>query len=167
MMNPRFLCDEMLGHLCLYLRAAGYDALLARHGARDADLLRQCQDEGRHFLTKDTLIREHKAAKGIALILPDESLDKLALLISESFQTDWLKDAFTRCLVDNALLIKASEAATARAPADALKPGDPLFECPRCGRVYWRGSHYYRMRARLEAWQNTNTSGNPQSAGDV
>jgi uncharacterized protein with PIN domain len=29
---PRFLCDEMLGRLCRYLRAAGYDALLANNG---------------------------------------------------------------------------------------------------------------------------------------
>ena len=40
---PRFLCDEMLGRLCRYLRAAGYDALFARNGAGDAELLRQCR----------------------------------------------------------------------------------------------------------------------------
>jgi len=29
---PRLLCDEMLGRLCRYMRAAGYDALLANGG---------------------------------------------------------------------------------------------------------------------------------------
>ena len=40
-----------------------------------------------------------------------------------------------------------------RAPQDALKPDEPLLHCPNCGRVYWRGSHYKRMQARLQRWQ--------------
>lgn len=150
---PRFLCDEMLGQLCRYLRAAGYDTLLASGGARDADLLRQCRDEGRIFLTRDALVTEHKAARGVALILPHASLDKLAELLGEHFRLDWLRHAFTRCLVDNTLLSAADDAARARAPEDALKPGEPLSYCQACGRVYWQGSHYKRMRAKLMAWQ--------------
>jgi len=42
---PRFLCDEMLGRLCRYLRAAGYDALLANNGRSDRELLRQCHEQ--------------------------------------------------------------------------------------------------------------------------
>ncbi len=66
----RFLCDEMLGSLCRYLRAAGYDAVFASNGDPDRDLLRQCHDEGRQLLTQDQLISEHKAAQGVAFILP-------------------------------------------------------------------------------------------------
>jgi len=65
---PRFLCDEMLGRLCRYLRAAGYDTVLANNGNQDRDLLQQCHEEGRYFLTQDRLVREHRAARGIALI---------------------------------------------------------------------------------------------------
>ena len=57
---PRFLCDEMLGRLCRYLRAAGYDALLANGGRGDGELLRQCREEGRYFLTQDQLVQEHR-----------------------------------------------------------------------------------------------------------
>jgi uncharacterized protein len=150
---PRFLCDEMLGHLCRYLRAAGYDALLASNGASDAELLRLCHAEGRYFLTQDTLIREHKAANGIALILPHAHLDKLAAQVGARFNLDWTARAFTRCLVDNTPLAAADDVAMARAPLDACRPGEPLLHCPACGRVYWRGSHYKRMRAKLAAWQ--------------
>ncbi|MBU1214200.1 MAG: Mut7-C RNAse domain-containing protein [Gammaproteobacteria bacterium] len=152
---PRFLCDEMLGRLCRYLRAAGYDALFARNGSSDAELLQQCKDEGRHFLTQDTLIREHKAARGIALILPRGNLDQLAAIVKEQFKLDWLNHAFTRCLVDNSTLMLADDTALARAPADALRPNEPLFCCPTCRRIYWRGSHYKRMHAKLVAWQTT------------
>jgi uncharacterized protein with PIN domain len=150
---PRFLCDEMLGHLCRYLRAAGYDTLLANNGASDAELLLQCRTDGRYFLTQDTLIREHKVANGIALILPHTELDQLAARVGEHFQLDWLSHSFTRCLVDNTPLVAADGAAMARAPEDARRPGEPLRHCPACGRVYWHGSHYKRMRAKLAAWQ--------------
>ena len=164
---PRFLCDEMLGRLCRYLRAAGYDALLARGGASDADLLRQCHAEGRHFLTQDTLVREHKAARGVALILPHTGLDHLAALVGAHYHLDWMGRAFTRCLVDNTPLVAADAAARARAPADALKPDELLRHCPVCGRVYWRGSHYKRMHAKLDAWQQVgrHSGFDPESSG--
>ena len=150
---PRFLCDEMLGRLCRYLRAAGYDTLFANNGHQDRDLLRQCHEEGRYFLTQDRLVREHKAARDIALILPQVDIDQLALLLGAHFQLDWLSHAFTRCLVDNTLLLTADTAAATKAPADAIRPNEPLRVCPLCGRVYWRGSHYKRMHARLARWQ--------------
>jgi uncharacterized protein with PIN domain len=150
---PRFMCDEMLGHLCRYLRAAGYDTLLAQNGESDAALLRRCQEQGRQFLTRDALVREHKAAAGVALILPHEDLDRLAALMGEHYCIDWLAHAFTRCLVDNALLVAADGEQASRVPADARRPGEPLCTCPQCGRIYWRGSHYKRMRARLSGWQ--------------
>jgi uncharacterized protein with PIN domain len=150
---PRFLCDEMLGRLCRYLRAAGYDTLFANNGHQDRDLLRQCHDEGRYFLTQDQLVREHKAARDVALILPQGDIDQLAALLGARFQLDWLSRAFTRCLQDNTLLLAADAASAASVPQDARRPGEPLTVCPMCGRVYWQGSHYKRMRARLAKWQ--------------
>jgi uncharacterized protein with PIN domain len=150
---PRFLCDEMLGRLCRYLRAAGYDALLANGGRSDAELLQQCRDEKRFFLTQDRLIKEHKAARNVALLLPQGDLDRLAASLGAHFGLDWLAHAFTRCIKDNTPLAVADAAALARIPADALRPGEPFRRCPVCDRIYWRGSHYRRMRARLAAWQ--------------
>lgn len=150
---PRFLCDEMLGHLCRYLRAAGYDTLFDRNGLPDRDLLRICHEQGRHFLTQDQLISEHKAAQGVALILPQGDLDHLALMLGQHYHLDWLSHAFTRCLEDNTPLLAADAAALQRIPEDARKPGESVSYCPACKRVYWQGSHYKRIRARLMKWQ--------------
>ena len=150
---PRFLCDEMLGSLCRYLRAAGYDTLFAREGASDADLLQQCHAEGRQFLTQDTLVREHKAARDVALILPPVDLNHLAAMLTEHYRLDWLSKSFTRCLLDNTPLVAADEIAQAHAPDDVIASGEPLYQCPVCGRIYWHGSHYRRMHSRLAAWQ--------------
>jgi uncharacterized protein with PIN domain len=116
-------------------------------------LLRQCHDEGRYFLTQDQLVREHKAARDIALILPQGDLDQLAAFLGARFQLDWLSHAFTRCLVDNTPLVPADAEALAKVPADARRPEEPLTVCPACKRVYWQGSHYKRMRGRLAKWQ--------------
>jgi uncharacterized protein len=149
----RFLCDEMLARLCRYLRAAGYDAALARDGIRDRDLLRQCQEETRRFLTLDRRIHEHKAAVGVVVLLHTSRLEEQAQVLANVFGLDWLARAFTRCLVDNTPLLPATARERARFPW--LPPGSdhPVAACPRCGRVYWRGSHYQRMREKLEAWQ--------------
>lgn len=154
---PRFLCDEMLGRLCRYLRAAGYDTLLAAGGHSDRTWLRLCREEGRYLLTQDQLVREHNAANGVALILPQGDLDHLAALLGAHFQLDWISHAFTRCLEDNTVLTEADDAALKRAPADALRPGEPLYLCTCCKRIYWRGSHYKRMYARLVKWQAART----------
>ena len=143
----------MLGQLCRYLRAAGYDTLLAHGGHQDRLLLQQCHDEGRYFLTQDQLVREHKAALNIALILPQGDTDELAAILGAHFQLDWLSHAFSRCLLDNTLLQPADASSIARIPADAIRPDEPLKVCPACRRVYWQGSHYKRMRARLVRWQ--------------
>src|SRR5512146_2735158 len=133
--QPRFLCDEMLGRLCRYLRAAGYDALLANGGRHDREWLRQCHEQGRYFLTQDQLVREHKAALNVAVILPQGDIDQLAARLCAHFPLDWLSHSFTRCLVDNTPLQTADAAALERVPADALRPHEPVSLCPACGRV--------------------------------
>lgn len=155
---PRFLCDEMLGHLCRYLRAAGYDTLFDTSGLPDRDLLSMCQEQGRHFLTQDQLISEHKAAQGVALILPQGDLDHLAITLGKHYHLDWLSHAFTRCLEDNTPLLAADAAALQRIPEDAREPEESVSYCPTCARVYWQGSHYKRIRARLMKWQAARVS---------
>ena len=154
---PHFLCDGMLGQLCRYLRAAGFDTLFDNNGEPDRDLLRQCREQGRFFLTQDQLIIEHKASNGVAFILPQGDLDQLAALVAKHFQLDWISHAFSRCLVDNTLLLAADAASLQRIPPDARKPGESASYCPSCARVYWQGSHYKRMRARLMKWQAAST----------
>jgi len=121
---PRFLCDEMLGHLCRYLRAAGYDTLFDTNGLPDRELLRLCKEQNRFFLTNDQLIIEHKAAVGVAFILPNMELDQLATIVGAHFHLDWVSHAFTRCLVDNTPLLTADTAALQRIPQDAHKLGE-------------------------------------------
>src|SRR3989338_8806865 len=106
----------MLGRLCRYLRAAGYDALFANGGRSDGELLRQCRAEGRYFLTQDQLVQEHKAARGVALLLPQGDLDRLAAALGAHLRLDWLGPAFPPRPGGHAPPVAAAAAAPARPP---------------------------------------------------
>jgi uncharacterized protein with PIN domain len=151
-----FACDEMLGRLARYLRAAGYDTTIAHDGARDAEILAQARSESRTLLTRDRGIAEHAAARGIAIVLPAADLDRSAAFLRDDLGVDWLYRPFTRCLVDNAPLISAPAWHREALPRD-VDPADALH-CPRCGRSYWAGSHHRRMLARLRAWASWRAS---------
>src|SRR6185295_6895869 len=107
----------MLGRLARYLRAAGYDTRLASGGLPDRDWLIAARVEERYFLTMDREILNHRAANGVAILLPHGDLDTLARTIDERFAIDWLDRAFTRCLVDNTPLVPASDAERQTLPA--------------------------------------------------
>jgi uncharacterized protein with PIN domain len=148
----------MLARLARYLRAAGIDTAMAGNGAADAEILRQAADEGRILLTCDRKIMEHKAALGRTLLLPHGSLEAQAAALNREFGLDWLERAFTRCLLDNAQLAEASAEQLEQVPPSARRAYEPFLACPACGRVYWPGSHYRRMRRKLGELQGASAS---------
>lgn len=150
----RFFCDEMLGRLARYLRAAGYDTLLATGGASDSQILRHATTEARWLLTLDRGIMAHRRAREHAFLLPTGTLDEHAGVLTTRFDLDWVEHSFTRCLVDNSVLGEASAEHWDRIPPESRPAVDSLKVCPVCDRAYWRGSHFRRMHAHLSRWQN-------------
>ncbi len=151
--QPNFLCDEMLGRLARYLRAAGFDTRLACDGAPDARILRLATAEDRLLLTLDRQILEHKAARARVIVLPAGNLEQHAGALGGRLGLDWLAFSFTRCLLDNVPLAPASSAQRAAVPPLSQSYGGEVKSCPECGRVYWPGSHFRRMHATLCCWQ--------------
>ena len=150
-----FLCDVMLAGLARYLRAAGIDTALADSDATDAEILRQAAEQGRILLTSDRKILEHKAARDRTLLLPHGALETQAARLSREFGLDWLERAFTRCLIDNAVLVEADAGQLARVPESARHANERFLACPLCQRVYWQGSHYRRMLRKLAEFQGS------------
>lgn len=150
--TPRFHCDEMLGHLARFLRAAGFDTRLASDGAPDRQILREAVDEGRWLLTLDRNILEHKLARGVAILLQQGTLDEHAEFLASRFNLDWLGQSFSRCLLDNTPLEEGQAAHYARVPVESRSIAETVKHCPACNRIYWRGSHFRRMQRRLADW---------------
>lgn len=151
----------MLGGLVRWLRAAGYDSLLAEGSWRDRELVERCAREGRVLLTKDRELGLVAREAVPVLLLAGRHLDHNARGLREGLAVDWQHAPFTRCLVDNAVLEAAEEHHRERVPPSSRSIAAPLQLCPTCGRLYWPGGHVRRMQRRLARWQ-----GDHAEAGD-
>lgn len=149
----RFLCDEMLGGLGRWLRAAGYDTAIAAGGLHDRCLIRRCAAEGRILITRDKALAAAAAGAARVLALPAGLLEADARTLRERLGVDWQYAPFTRCLVDNAPLAPAAPHQAQAVPATSRRAGGPVRVCPACRRVYWPGGHVRRIQARLTRWQ--------------
>jgi uncharacterized protein with PIN domain len=153
--TPKFLVDEMLQRLGRWLRAAGYDTIIAVNATPDYYLLRQAIAEGRLLLTCDRKLMEHRRAPGHVILLSCGSLEESVQELTQQLHIAWQHQPFTRCLLCNSLLRDATPEQMQQTPASIHERELPALYCPHCNQVFWEGSHVQRMRQQLETWQNT------------
>lgn len=152
-MRPRFVADCNVGRLARWLRALGYDAAF-HPDIRDPDLVRLALAENRILLTRDTdLLQRRVLVAGVVraiLIRYDSVADQLRQVVSELGLDTGL--ALSRCLECNLELRARSPADVAmRVPPHVRATQARYSECPKCGRVFWPGSHWRRMRDAMAA----------------
>jgi uncharacterized protein with PIN domain len=75
---PRFLCDEMLKGLGRWLRAAGYDTVIAAGGLPDRVIAARCAEEDRVLLTKDRQLAATVSGIAPVVLLPGNGIDEAA-----------------------------------------------------------------------------------------
>ena len=148
---PRFLCDEMLKGLGRWLRAAGYDTLILEDGNDDAALLHRAVEEGRLLLTRDRPLMEYRDAPGTVVLLHCNELHECAEELTRRLDIDWQHRPFSRCMVCNTPLLEATPPQRLQIPEDARRDELVLY-CPSCDKLYWEGSHVWRMRRQLQRW---------------
>lgn len=148
--GERFLCDEMLARLGRWLRAAGYDVVIANPGQDDRELLQQARDEQRRLITRDRKLLEHRGALAHVTLINSNRLPGQLEEFSQYFEIDWLCKPFSRCLECNDELVEAAEEVVERVPLEALRKDETVLYCKRCDKPYWYGSHVKRMRRKLE-----------------
>jgi uncharacterized protein with PIN domain len=150
---PRFLADANVGRLARWLRAYGYDAAYAAH-VDDSQLIGRALAEGRVLLTRDSgLMQRRVVARGslpAVLLRSDRVDDQLRQVVGE---LELAGDrALSRCLECNVELEPRPKAEVSeRLPPHVRATQVRFSECPRCGRVYWPGTHWQRMRERMGA----------------
>jgi uncharacterized protein with PIN domain len=150
---PRFLADANVGRLARWLRAYGYDAAYAAH-VDDSQLIGRALAEGRVLLTRDSgLMQRRVVSRGslpAVLLRSDRVDDQLRQVVGE---LELAGDrALSRCLECNVELEPRPKAEVSeRLPPHVRATQVRFSECPRCGRVYWPGTHWQRMRERMGA----------------
>jgi uncharacterized protein with PIN domain len=151
--HPRFLCDEMLVQLGHWLRAAGYDTLIAENQARDRTLVARAIIDRRLLLTRDRKLQEIRGARDCVVLLRGERIDAWVSDITGRFGIDWMARPFSRCLVCNTELHAAPPLARGRLPPAVVETVTEINYCRQCDKLYWAGGHVRRMVRRLHDWQ--------------
>ncbi len=148
--EPRFVLDQHLGRLAAYLRLFGFDTLYDPQW-EDADLANLAAREERILLTRDRGLLKRKAVQ--RGYYPREDQPRRQLVeVMRRFDLLPASRPLTRCLACNALLEPASpEQVRGSVPEDILQTQSQFVRCRGCARAYWRGTHYGRRLALLEA----------------
>lgn len=135
----------MLGRLARWLRAVGCDTVQLPVHAADVEVVQIARLEDRMLLTRDRhLLRELRPPRALEIV-HDEPIAQLRHVV---VACDIGRPAafFTRCMVCNTPLAEVAPPEVAdRIPPLAREVPGPVFRCPTCGRIYWRGSHARRM----------------------
>ncbi len=145
----RFVADAHLGGLAHLLRMMGFDTLYDNAFADD-EVERLAAAERRIVLTRDRELLKRSGVTHGMYVRALRSTDQLR----EVFQRLHLARGacpFTLCLHCNATLAPIAKAdALPRLPPRVAAQFERFAGCSGCGRVYWEGSHWRRMRGLID-----------------
>jgi uncharacterized protein len=150
--EPRFLADQMLGRLAVWLRLLGIDTSEARDRP-DSWLLRAARDEGRVILTQDGALS--RAASALTHYVAAHEVDGQLGEVMRAFglRLDRAR-LLTRCTRCNRGLEEAAAGdVERRVPPSVREHQRRFFRCPSCDRLYWEGDHCHRIMDRVSTLQ--------------
>ena len=141
------LLDVMLGKLASYLRMCGYDAAYAldRGVEADAELLDLARAEGRTLLTRDVGLS--RRADRSVLLRERDPVAQLRELRAAGIPLD-LDERPSRCGRCNGRVERVPDGVETPDYAPDLSK-TAQWRCVDCGRVFWKGSHWDRVRETL------------------
>jgi uncharacterized protein with PIN domain len=146
----RFVADAHLGGLARLLRLTGFDTLYDNH-FEDREIEAVARREGRIVLTRDRELLKHRGITHGCYVHALEPARQLAELFE---RLDLARSArpFSLCLQCNSPLREIDKAQVeARLPPSVRARHQRFSTCDSCGRIFWEGSHWRRMRAQVDA----------------
>ena len=142
MQNIKLLCDRMLIRLARWLRAAGYDTLIANEEWTDRQCLETAQKEERYLVTRDRHFLEFKKGREWVVYLKSNDVESCLRELSAKLPIDWEMNPFTRCMLCN----------------HPFEMKNEFQYCPSCDQLFWEGSHTKHMRAKMKTWNDAEGS---------
>jgi len=147
--KPKFILDVHLGKLAKFLRMLGFDTLYENY-YDDSEIVRIAQEQKRIILTRDVSLLKMNAVTHGYWIRSQDPVKQLQEVILR-FDLFTNIRPFYRCIDCNGMVKKTPKEAI----LDTLEPKtksyyDKFFRCASCGKVYWEGSHFSRMKKFIE-----------------
>ena len=155
MPNPIFFVDEMLNDLAISLRLCGFVSIYKKWESDDA-LISEAKEANGFIITSDRALSKQGEKIGVSAILVpvwSGKREKLvfvlkALKINEIYPE-------TICTVCNGTLERAGkDKVVGKVPETVLSAFSEFMLCPSCGRVFWQGSHWKRIKSFLDEVSN-------------
>ncbi len=141
---PKFIVDHMLGSLARWLRMMGYDTVYDK-SLDDPATAKLAQAEGRTLLTRDKALSESPGG----FLLDATDLDGQLKAIAAKFELRF-HDNLIRCSTCNGeLVVLPKEEAKGKVPDGAHAANEKFWRCSKCGKIYWKGSHWLGINERL------------------
>lgn len=145
----RFILTRELGRLAKWLRILGYDAIYFDSDNVSTLIIKSLR-ENRIILTRNSKLTRHKGA-GI-ILLSSDFLGKQLKELTRQLKLKPEKEAmFSRCVICNELLkVLEKQKAEGKVPPYVFETQEDFVTCPKCGRIYWQGTHWGNVRHYLK-----------------
>jgi len=143
--TPRFVADHMLGSLARWLRMMGYDTVYDK-GLDDKRMAELARAENRFLLTRDKELAKEPGA----LLLEQDDLDSQLKATGTKFGLKYNEDLIRCSTCNGDLLQLPKEEAKAVVPEGAYAGNDKFWKCSKCGKIFWKGSHWLGIMDRLK-----------------
>lgn len=151
--NPIFILDINLGKLAAKLRMLGFDSKY-QNNFSDQDIISIAAAENRIILTRDQgLLKNKKVMRGywVRNTNPNKQIEE----IIKKFDLYSKIKPFSICMVCNGKIERIEKNKIIELiPTKVKKHFDEFFQCDNCKNIYWKGSHYIKMRKEIELLKN-------------
>jgi len=145
----KFLVDLPLGGLARRLRFCGFDAALGRFSAHDPRALPP-PIAGTYLVTASEALGKLKRPDLLVLAGTDPWA-QLAEVLRRLRVSPGQLQPLSRCSHCNDLLAPLDRGqALGRVPEHVFQQQRQFYECPRCHRVYWPGSHLPGLLSKVQ-----------------
>jgi len=143
--RPKFIADHMLGSLARWLRMMGYDTRYDKT-LDDPQIAQAGREESRFVLTRD----QELAKEPGSFLVESDDLETQLKAVSEKFGLKF-DESMIRCSACNGDLANLpKEQAKAEVPEGAWTSNEKFWKCTKCGKVYWKGTHWRGIMERLK-----------------
>jgi uncharacterized protein with PIN domain len=135
----RFIVAAELGKLAKWLRILGFDTVLEKNRA---GLVIRSLREGRIILTRDTRLSRLAGIRTVRIDsdFAEEQLEQLIQKLSLKIDRNSI---FNICVLCNETLARAEkDSVKNEVPSGVFKEHEDFMRCPKCRRIYWRGTHW-------------------------
>jgi hypothetical protein len=145
----KLLLTKELGRLAKWLRIIGFDTVYSKQ-ENLSSLIIQALKENRTIITRNQHLSKTAGAKVIRIKAEKlkEQFPQILKALKVSIDRELM---FTRCIICNEeLKVIDKKKVEDKVPEYVFKTQESFITCPKCGRIYWQGTHWGNVEATLK-----------------